>query len=84
MEHYFARRFEEAIACFEEATAGLDDPAVAHQLARCRKLVMPPPEPSWTGVARLAKQGHPTPLGRLDSPSSSMTCEESCPAVVGA
>lgn len=55
MEHYFAKRFDEAIASFEEATAGLDDPAVAHQLERCRKLVEAPPEPGWTGIARLSK-----------------------------
>ena len=55
MEHYFARRFDEAIACFEEATRGLDDPAVHHQLERCRRLADAPPESRWSGVARLAK-----------------------------
>ena len=55
MDHYLAKRFEEAIAHFEQAGEGLVDPALALQLARCRALAANPPGDDWTGVARLEK-----------------------------
>ena len=55
MDHYFAMRWDEAIASFEEAARGLDDPAARYQIERCRALSANPPDAGWTGVARLVK-----------------------------
>src|SRR5690606_31005953 len=48
-EHYLARRWDEAVADFEEASRGLDDPAATYQIERCRELSAAPPSSSWTG-----------------------------------
>jgi adenylate cyclase len=55
LDHYFAMRWDEAITGFEEAAAGLEDPAATYQLERCRSLSASPPPEGWTGVARLEK-----------------------------
>ena len=55
MDHYFAMRWKDAVADFEEAAQGLDDPAASYQIERCRSLLANPPPQSWTGVAHLEK-----------------------------
>ena len=55
MDHYFAMRWSEAIVDFEEASKGVEDPAVAFQIGRCKGLLATPPPAGWTGVARLEK-----------------------------
>lgn len=55
VDHYFARRWAEAVDAFEEAAHGLDDPGATFQIERCRKLSASPPADDWTGVARLDK-----------------------------
>jgi adenylate cyclase len=55
MDHYFAMRWDEAIAAFEEAADGLEDAAVAFQIDRCRSLVASAPSAGWTGVTHLVK-----------------------------
>lgn len=53
MDHVLAMRWDEAIAGFEEARDGLDDPAAIFQIERCRALAAAPPPAGWTGVAHL-------------------------------
>lgn len=47
------RQRDEAIAGFEEAREGLDDPAAAFQIERCRAFAASPPPAGRTGVAHL-------------------------------
>lgn len=56
MTMLLARQWEDAVAAFEEAGAGLDDPAVTFQLARANQLRSHPDLAAvWDGVERRAK-----------------------------
>jgi adenylate cyclase len=52
IDHYFAMQWLAAIADFEAASEGIDDPAAAFQIERCRSLAASPPGADWSGIAR--------------------------------
>ncbi|MFZ4482966.1 MAG: CHASE2 domain-containing protein [Chthoniobacterales bacterium] len=52
--HYRARRFAEALVCFEEALGLAPDDHCLHEMAgRCRSLMHDPPGPEWQPVVNL-------------------------------
>jgi adenylate cyclase len=55
--HYRARRFAEALACFEEALAiSPDDYMLLEMAGRCRRLIEEPPVPEWEPVVNLVSK----------------------------
>jgi len=55
--HYRARRFAEALACFEEALAiSPDDYMLLEMAGRCRRLIEEPPGPEWEPVVNLVSK----------------------------
>jgi adenylate cyclase len=55
MTLYRGRRWQEAIACFEEHGRGLDDAGARFQIERCKRLLADEPGPEWDGVVRREK-----------------------------
>ncbi len=53
-EHYRARRFTEALSCFEAALeVSPDDHMLREMAGRCRRLIETPPGPEWEPVVNL-------------------------------